>query len=165
LADVFLFHRRAEPSRVPPLFRRKWLDRIPHVLLFVFGLYSIHSGLKMAAERYEKFNPPRPPLYGIWTVEDFVRDGRDVPLYNEPDRWRLVLFHTPGSLRVEQMAGAWKTYDLGLDMKRKMMTIGPSASAFTFQQPERDVLILDGQMEGRRVRAKLRKMPLIRRTT
>lgn len=165
LADVFVFHRRAEPSRVPPLFRRKWLDRLPHVLLFVFGLYSIHSGLKWAAERYEKSNPPRPPLYGVWMVEGFVRDGKDVPLYTEPDRWRLVQFHTPGSLRIGQMAGAWKTYDLGLDMERKTMRLGPSASAFTFQQPEKDVLILDGQVEGHRIRAKLRKMPLIRRTT
>jgi uncharacterized membrane protein YphA (DoxX/SURF4 family) len=165
LADVFFFHRRAEPSRVSPLFRRKWLDRIPHVLLFVFGLYSIQSGLKLAAERYERINPPRPALYGIWAVEDFARDGRDVPLYSEPDRWRLVLFHTPGSLRIEPMAGGWKTYELGLDLERKTMRLGPSASTFSFQQPEKNVLILDGQMEGRRVRAKLRKMPLIRRTT
>jgi pyrimidine operon attenuation protein/uracil phosphoribosyltransferase len=50
-------------------------------------------------------------------------------------------------------------------MERKTMTLGASASAFSFQQPEKDVLILDGVLEGRRVRAKLRKMPLIRRTT
>lgn len=165
LADVFFFHRRAEPSRVPPLFRRRWLDRIPHVLLFVFGLYSIQSGLEMAAERYERLNPPRPAFYGVWSVEAFALDGRDVPLYTEPDRWRLVLFHTPGSLRIEQMAGKMKIYELDLDLERKTMTLGPPASAFSFQQPEEDVLILDGQVEGRRVRAKLRKMPLIRRTT
>ncbi|MEA2563860.1 MAG: hypothetical protein QOH06_5364 [Acidobacteriota bacterium] len=165
LADVFLFHRRAEPSRVPPLFRRKWLDRIPHVLLFVFGLYSIRSGLELAAERYKRMNPPRSPLYGVWSVEGFARDGKDVPLYTEPDRWRLVTFRTPGSLWVEEMAGASKTYELGLDMEKKTMKLGPSATTFSFRQPEKDVLILDGRLEGRRVRAKLRKMPLIRRTT
>lgn len=165
LADVFFFHRRAEPSRVPPLFRSRWLDRIPHALLFVFGLYSIQSGLTMAAERYERLNPPRPAFYGLWSVEAFARDGRDVPLYTDPDRWRMVVFHTPGSLRIEEMTGARKAYELDLDMPRKTMTLGPPASAFSFQQPEKDVLILDGQMEGRRVRAKLRKLPLIRRTT
>lgn len=163
LADVFFFHRRAEPTRVPPLFRRRWLDRIPHILLFVFGLYSIQSGLKMAAERYERQNPPRPPLYGVWSVEAFTRDGRDVPLYTEPDRWRLVLFHTPGEVRIEQMDGARKVHELGLDMERKTMRL--ESATFSFQQPEKDVLILDGQLEGRRMRAKLRKVPLIRRTT
>lgn len=165
LADVFFFHRRAEPFRVPPLFRNRWLDRIPHALLFVFGLYSIQSGLAMAAERYERLNPPRPVFYGLWSVEVFERDGRDVPLYTDPDRWRMVVFHTPGSLRIEEMTGARKVYELDLDMPAKTMTLGPPASAFSFQQPEKDVLILDGQMEGRRVRAKLRKVPLIRRTT
>ncbi|HEX3129488.1 MAG TPA: hypothetical protein VH394_19280, partial [Thermoanaerobaculia bacterium] len=128
-------------------------------------LYSIQAGLKLSAQRYERFHPPRPALYGNWTVEDFARDGKDVPLYTEPDRWRLVQFVKPGSLRIEQMAGAWKTYDLILDMERKTMTLGPPGSALSFQQPEKDVLLLEGQVEGRRVRAKLRKMPLIRRTT
>src|SRR5262249_11361005 len=49
LADVFLLNRRAEPSRVPPLFQRKGLDRVPHVLLFLFGLYAIQSGLELSA--------------------------------------------------------------------------------------------------------------------
>jgi hypothetical protein len=165
LADVFFFHRRAEPSRVPPLFRRRWLDRIPHILLFLFGLYSIRSGLELASERYKRMNPPRPPLYGLWSVEGFTQDGKEVPLYTQPDRWRLVLFQRPGSLGVEEMAGAWKTYELGLDLEKKTMKLGPSAAPFSLQQPEKDVLVLDGQLEGRRVRAKLRKVPLIRRTT
>ncbi len=165
LADVFLWHRRAERSPVLPLFRRKWLDRIPHVLLFLFGLYSIKSGLELSAERYESFHPPRPPLYGLWSVEGFARDGKDVPLYTEPDRWRLVMFLQPGSLRVEQMAGSWKTFDLDLDMEKKRMMLEPSKATFSFHQPEKDVLVLDGQLEGRRMRAKLRKVPLIRRTT
>ena len=165
LADVFLFNRRAEPSRVPPLFQRKWLGRIPHILLFLAGLSSIKSGLELSAERYERFHPPRPPLYGLWSVEGFARDGKDVPLYTEPDRWRMVLFLKPGSLQVEQMAGSRKSYELGLDMERKRMTLGPSQGTFSFRQPEKDVLVLEGQLEGHRTRAKLRKVPLIRRTT
>ena len=165
LADVFLFNRRAERSQIPPLFRNRWVNAVPHVLLLLFGLYTIKSGLELSAQRYEVFHPPRPPLYGLWSVESFARDGREVPFHTEPDRWRLVLFERPGSFRVEQMAGAWKTWPLGLDMEKKTMTLGPSAASLSFRQPERDVLLLDGVLEGRRVRAKLRKLPLIRRTT
>ncbi len=125
----------------------------------------IRSGLELSAERYERFHPPRPPLYGLWSVEGFARDGREVPLYTEPDRWRLVRFQRPGSLTVEPMAGAWKTYQLALDIEKKTMTLGPSQGTFSFQQPEKDVLVLDGQLEGRRLRVKLRKVPLLRRTT
>jgi uncharacterized membrane protein YphA (DoxX/SURF4 family) len=166
LADVFLFHRRAERSRIAPLFRNRWLDAVPHVLLLLYGLVAIKSGLELASERYKRMNPPRSPLYGVWSVEGFERDGREVPLYTEPDRWRLVQFRTPGSLQVEQMAGERKRYPLGLDMEKKTMTLGPPpAGRLTFRRPEKDVLLLDGVLEGRRVRAKLRKMPLIRRTT
>lgn len=165
LADMFFFHRRVERSRISPLFRNRWLNAAPHVLLLLLGLSWVKSGLELGRQRYDAMNPPRPPLYGVWSVESFVRDGKDVPLYTEPDRWRLAMFHTPGSLRVEEMAGAWKTYELDLDMESKRMKLGPSAEVFSFQQPEKDVLVLDGQLEGRRVRAKLRKVPLIRRTT
>ncbi|HEX6901651.1 MAG TPA: hypothetical protein VF789_18125 [Thermoanaerobaculia bacterium] len=165
LADVFLFHRGTGPSRVPPLFQRKWLDRVPHILLFLAGLSMIRSGLEISAERYERFHPPRPPLYGLWSVEGFARDGKEVPLYTAPDRWRLVRFQRPGSLTVEQMAGSRKTYKLDLDIEKKTMTLGPAEGTFSFRQPEKDVLVLDGQLEGRRLRAKLRKVPLLRRTT
>ncbi|HEX6903962.1 MAG TPA: hypothetical protein VF789_29900, partial [Thermoanaerobaculia bacterium] len=53
LADVFFFHRRAEPSRIPPLFRNRWLDAVPHVLLLLYGLAAIKSGLEWGAQRYE----------------------------------------------------------------------------------------------------------------
>lgn len=166
LADVFFRNRRAEPSRIAPLFRNRWLNAVPHVLLLLYGLVAIKSGLELASQRYEMMNPPRSPLYGVWSVEGFVRDGREVPLHTEPDRWRLVQFRTPGSLQVEQMAGARKQYPLGLDMEKKTMTLGPPpVGSLTFRRPEKDVLLLDGVLEGRRVRAKLRKMPLIRRTT
>lgn len=166
LVDVFLRNRRAEPSRTAPLFRNRWLGAVPHVLLLLHGLVAIKSGLELATQRYERMNPPRPPLYGVWSVEGFERDGREVPLYTEPDRWLLVMFRTPGSLQVEQMAGGRKRYSLGLDMEKKTMALGPPpAGSLTFRRPEKDVLVLDGRLEGRRVRAKLRKMPLIRRTT
>lgn len=50
-------------------------------------------------------------------------------------------------------------------MQKKRMTLGPAQATLSFQQPEKDVLVLDGQLEGRRMRAKLRKVPLLRRTT
>ena len=150
LANVFLFNRRAEPARVPPLFENRWLDRIPHVLLLLYGLYAIHMGFGRAARQYESFHPPRPPLYGLWSVESFARDGREVPPFTDPESWRLVLFERPGALSVEQMAGRWQNYEL---------------EPFSFTRPEKDVVVLDGQLEGRKLRVTLRKMPLIRRTT
>ena len=60
-------------------------------------------GLDNAAERYKRFHPPRPPLYGLWSVEGFAVDGKDVPLFTDPDRWRLVMFAQAGTVRVEEI--------------------------------------------------------------
>ncbi|HYN20821.1 MAG TPA: hypothetical protein VE078_07675 [Thermoanaerobaculia bacterium] len=181
LANVFLFNRRAEPAAEAPLFARKWLHRIPHVLLFLFGLYAIRSDFADAAQRYKRFHPPRPPLYGIWNVEKLTLDGRDVPLYSDPERWRRVRFQVPGAISIELMTGSGKSYPLGLDMARKRMRLGtyrkdsegnlvqdaqpqkgPGWQAeLTFAEPQPGVLILDGRLEGRQTRATLRKMALI----
>jgi len=159
LANVFLFNRRAEPAVEPPLFARKGLHRIPHVLLFLFGLYAIRADFADAARRYKRFHPPRPPLYGVWSVERFTVAGRNVPMYTDPERWRWVYFQKPGAVTIDLMTGMRKGYPLDLDMNRKTMRLGESQLSFTAQQP--DVLILDGAVDGRRTQAKLRRMALI----
>ena len=178
LAGVFVFNRRVEPARIPPLFAHKWLNRVPHVLLLLYGLRGVDGSLETAAERYRRFHPPRPPLYGLWSVEGFARDGRDVPLFTDPDRWRLVMFAERGLLRVEQMTGAKRIYELDLKMEGKTMTLkaakpqdkqapklAPSQAMFSFAQPRDDVLILEGQLDGRRTQVRLRKAALIRRAS
>lgn len=143
LAGVFLFNRRVEPSRIAPLFRNRWLNRAPHVLLFVYCLRLLYLDFGIALQRYEQLHPPRPPLYGYWSVEEFVKDGRSVPLFTDPGRWRWVSFLKPGRLGVETMIGTMESHDL---------------DPFRLDRKAKDLVILEGQG----IRAKLRRMPLIR---
>jgi hypothetical protein len=125
-------------------------------------LYEIGTTFQTAHARYEKMHPPRPPLYGVWSVEEFVVDGKDVPMFTDPQRWRWVTFQRPGSLSVELMIGSSRNYPLALDMKNRKMVLGQDGqSALFFQGPQSDLLILDGQMDGHRTHAKLRRMALI----
>jgi uncharacterized membrane protein YphA (DoxX/SURF4 family) len=161
LTDLLIFNRRVEPSKETPLSTYPWLNRSLQVLVLLFGLYKIGTGFQEARERYAQWHPPEPPLHGVWSVEDFVVDGTDVPMFTDPQRWRWVTFWKPGSISVEVMIGATQKYPLSLDPKAHRMILGEDGrSAFSFQEPEPAVLILDGQLEGRRTHAKLRKMPL-----
>ena len=162
LADLLIFNRRVEPAEAPRLSAYGWLDRSLQVLVVLFGLYRIGTGLQEARERYAKFYPPRPPLYGVWSVDELVVDGKDVPLFTDPQRWRWVTFQEPGSLSVELMIGSTRKYSLALDVKGRRMVLGKDGqSAFSFQEPKPAVLILEGQLDGHRTRARLSKMPLI----
>jgi len=160
LADVFLFNRRTEPARATALFPNKWLDRALHVLVVLGCLRMVGPALEFANSQYERVHKPRPPLYGYWSVEEIALDGRKVPMFTEPDRWRWVSFLKPGGLGVETMIGSQKAYELDLDLDEKTMKL--DQSTLSFDRPEPGVLILDGRLDGRHTRAILRRMPLIR---
>src|SRR3954468_7894969 len=169
LAGVFFFNRRVEPVRIEPLFARKWLDRAPHVALLLFGLWSMHGSFQHAADMYRQFHPPRPPLYGFWSVEALV----------SPDPWRWVMIAQPGNLSVQLVDGSWKRYRLDLDRERKLLRLwrsgkdargktvrsvegGPRAAELAFRRPAPDLLLLEGELDGHPFRARLRKPALAR---
>jgi hypothetical protein len=163
LANVFLLNRGIEPARTPPLFSNRWLDRAPHLLLLLFGLYTIGTGFQESWERYKRFHPPRPPLYGIWNVEELAVDGREVSA-DRSDRWRRLIFQIPGTLSADPMAGSRERYTLGLNPKDRTLVLGgPKTARFTFAEPAEDELVLMGELDGHPARVKLRKMALISR--
>jgi hypothetical protein len=135
LANLFLLDRAVEPAEEPVTARSPQLVMLL-LALCVIVWTSISAGL-----RFKELYPPKPPFYGAWSVEEFAVNGEEVPMFTDPDRWQRVAIQEPGALDVELMIGSRKRF--------------PKA-AFSFAQPEPDVLIL----EGRRMRAKLRRMPL-----
>jgi uncharacterized membrane protein YphA (DoxX/SURF4 family) len=168
LANILIFNRTAEPSKAPLLFSRPWLNRTPQILLFLFGLYTIGTTFVSTYKWYQTFHPSRPPLYGAWSVREFVVDGQKVPLATDPQRWRWVIFAKPGSVTVETMVGARKGYSLHLDTRNRTMIMGgqPPGSpqlvaTFSYFKPDSATLILDGQLNGHRTHASLHKMLLI----
>jgi uncharacterized membrane protein YphA (DoxX/SURF4 family) len=149
LLDALVLNRVTEPAAPVPLFQRPRRERMAQILFLIFGLYLIGTSTVEGIERYRERNPPKPPFYGAWTVEEFAVDGKEVPLNTDPQRWRWAVFQNPGRLTVKNMIGAFHTYPFALHS-------GP----FSVAAPEDDVLVLEGALEGRRLRAKLRKMAL-----
>jgi len=182
LADLFLFNRTVEPARARPLFRRKGLELGLQTLFLLFGLAVIGMDFRESYQRYKGFHPPRPPLYGAWSVDGFVVDGKEVPLFTDPQRWRWAIFQNPGRLTVELMIGSRPSYNLALDMKNRIMVLGkrrldaqgkpvlgadgkpqvdPDGGArFSFDASQPNALILDGVLGGHPTHATLSRMAL-----
>jgi hypothetical protein len=151
LIDLFFLDRAVEPAEVPPATNR-WPDR----LLLLLGVGVIAWGAAVAVPRLGQLHPPKPPLYGAWGVEELTVDGEESA---DPRGWRWAVFQDPGALDVELRIGSRKRYALDLDMTGKTLTLDRRAR-FTFQEPEEGVLVLDGRLDGRRTRVKLRRMLL-----
>jgi uncharacterized membrane protein YphA (DoxX/SURF4 family) len=178
LADLFLFNRPVAPAETPPLFARRRLDQAVQVLFFLFGVYTIVMGTIGSIERYKRQNPPPPPLYGAWSAEEITLDGKDGLL--DPAGWRRVAIQKAGSVLIELTPGGRRSYALTLDQAAKRMTIEQyqrDAQGMTvmnaagepqklpgrwaelsYSEPEADVLVLAGTVDGRPLHAKMRKM-------
>ena len=158
LLDALVLNRTVEPATPAPLFERGRRERTAQILFLIFGIYLIGVSAVEGIERYRERNPPKPPFYGAWTVEEFAVDGKDVPLHTDPQSWRWAVFQDPGRLTVKQMIGSFRQYPLAWDRDLKTMRLGKdrlSAAA-----PEPDVLVLEGALEGHPLRARLRRMAL-----
>jgi hypothetical protein len=178
LADLFLFNRPVAPAQPQPLFARRRLDQAVQLLFFLFGVYTIVTGTIGSIERYKRQNPPPPPLYGAWSAEEITLDGKDGLL--DPEGWRRVAIQKPDSMTLELTGGARRSCALRLDKAARRMTIEQyqrDAQGMTvrnaagepqklpgwraelsYAEPEADVLVLAGTVNGRPLHAKMRKM-------
>jgi hypothetical protein len=168
LADLLLFNRRVEPREERPLFADRRLDRLAGVVLVAFGVYAVAMGFSYAWDIRQQFHPPEPPLYGVWSVEEVTGDGVDGKVaedLSDPDRWRTLMFARVGAVRVEKQIGSWETFNVDVNPRQRTLRLATERrwrARFTFAEPEEDVLMLDGQLDGKRTRIRLRRMALTR---
>ena len=151
LVKLFLLDRAVEPPEPPP-FAAGRADRV----LILLGAGVIVAGAAMAVPRLIRLHPPKPPYYGAWNVEELTVDGEKSA---DPRRWRRAVFQDPGALDVELAIGLRRRHALDLDLSRKTLTLD-RRTLFTFQEPEEGVLVLEGRLDGRHTRAKLRRVLL-----
>ena len=149
LADLFLLDRAVEP---PPMPVTGGADRI----LILLGAAVIVAGAAVAVPRLIRLHPPKPPYYGAWNVEELTVDGEKS---TDPRRWRRAVFQDPGALDVELAIGTRRRHALDLDLSRKFLTLD-RRNRLTLQEPEEGVLVLEGRLDGRHTRAKLRRVLL-----
>jgi hypothetical protein len=80
LMNLFLLNRPVQPSFHVPLFRSPSADRVAQAVILLVGVILLGGGLNSVVRRYgTEVAGPLPPLYGIWTVEDFSLDGQSRP--------------------------------------------------------------------------------------
>jgi hypothetical protein len=165
LIDLLLLGRGVKPMEFRPFLGRIWLHRGVLLLRTALVVGMIGLSLYGAHESLTKFGDlaPKSPLLGIWNVEEFESDGKDrPPLVADGTRWRRVIFDYPGVFAVQLMSDSRQRYTLKLDPDQRTLALtkreDPAWHAtLNYQQPEPARLTIEGVLEGRKVRAKLRR--------
>jgi hypothetical protein len=132
--------------------RVKWLAATAQV---AFGAYLVAVALYGSARQWTSpfgGGAPRPPLYGIWTIDKMTINGIErAPLVTDHERWRRVVIQNATSVTFWRMDDTPLTYQGTVDLAAKTITLTPpsnSTSVFTVRQPAADRLILDGDLNG-----------------
>jgi uncharacterized membrane protein YphA (DoxX/SURF4 family) len=169
LADGLLLERPTRPPDLaPPWSGRagRWtaLGRLTlKTLLVSYALVAIawHD----LDRRRELMRAPRPPLYGVWEVEELVRNGRAEPRWNgDPARWRRLIVRSPESLAVHLASGARQSFVTAYGQQQVTLSSAASAGQPTQRgtlgtsRPDADHLVLQGTMSGEALTVKLRRI-------
>lgn len=164
LADFFLFHRPIEPAPLVHLFERRWLRRGGVVLRTVFVLGFAGLSLYGAQQTRKNYGDlaPKPPLYGVWNVDDLELAGKvRPPSLADDTRWRRVIFSAPGQVSIQLMNNARLRYNLKLDKAKGTLEFAQRQDprkkfTLTYKQPGPGLLTLEGTtLEHETVRARL----------
>ena len=163
LADFFLFHRRVQLPFYSPTFRRRWARwTLKGAQLLLIGYYSVISFVH-AYQAFSSYNV-KPPLYGLWTVEEFSIDHQVVPLSAmNPARWYRFIVDNPFDISLQSINGARDRYRSKIDMAGKKITLTKrdnpvQASVFSITKQENDGMSLEGTMDGKQINVNLHRI-------
>ena len=163
LWSFFMLDRAAEPSSATALFQTPRANQAAAAAQLLFAAYLAGVSLYAAQKSWNEYGggAPRSPLYGIWNVEQMSVDG-DLrpPLLTDQGRWRRFLFQVSERGVLQRMDDSFVYYKASIDTVARKLSLtrvnGPGPEArFTFERPSAERLVLDGDMDGHKVRFQL----------
>ena len=168
LMNVLVLNRPAAASDQMELFRTRRANRIALAAQVAFGIYlvGVYANIGRILWYTDGGGSPKSALYGIWNIEELSIDGevRPAPLNDYDRRWRRVIFDAPQWIFFQRTDDSFARYgvNIGTEQRTLSLTKGHSQSwhsDFTFERPDPDRLILNGEMDGHTISAKLQLVP------
>ncbi|MGC1502206.1 MAG: hypothetical protein WA800_19545, partial [Terriglobales bacterium] len=163
LLNFFFRNRAVAPSAHPQLFKSRRANRIGLALQIVFGLWMIGSSLYGARDSWHVYGGGRPKsvLYGVWNIDQLSIDGQlRSPLVIDYDRFRRAVFDFPEWVSFQRMDDTFASFGDVINTGDKTIALTKFTDKnwkgkFSFQRPAADQLILDGEMDNRKMHMEL----------
>jgi hypothetical protein len=163
LVRLLLLRRTTSLSAEPQLFRAVRANRIAFAAQIIFGLWLVGLYGIQCWGYWNTVGAGRtlPPLYGIWEVRQMSIDEQPrPPLLTDSARWRRAIFDYPGIMIFQRTNDSFVPYGASVNLPERTLALTKKAdknwaASFTFQQPARDQLILDGRMDNQKIHMEL----------
>jgi hypothetical protein len=163
LTSVCVLNRGIGAARARQLFERRRLNQATLVLQVLFGLYLIGSNFYAVRQQEKEYAAfmQKPPLYGIWMVDEFsVDDQARPPLTTDASRWQRVILQFTKAMTVQPMSGPNQSYSLDADLDAGTLTLGKRSdpnwkAVLSLKAPDAGTMTLEGDIDGHKTYAKL----------
>ncbi len=164
ILDFFVRHLSVQLRTDPPLFTRNQLNNAANIIQVVYGLIVMVGSLDSSIGATRKYgtHSAKPPLYGIWMVDELKISGKEQPLSDE-HRWRYLVFDKGENLGVQRMDRTRAYYGLNWEKSQKSFNLvaGEKSTwkaSFAVGHPEANKLSLTGDFNGYPTEMKLHKL-------
>jgi uncharacterized membrane protein YphA (DoxX/SURF4 family) len=164
MCDFFIRNQPAAPAPVQPHFAAKrWRIAEGIVKTLFIGYMVVVSAIGMIEGYYSRYGAaaPKSPLYGIWDVEEFTRDGQTLPpLLTDTVRWRRFVTQSPTGIGIRGMDDSIHAYAVRFDTAKLAILSDDARTplSLTWSRPDAGHLTLTGTVDGHQVAAHLKKM-------
>lgn len=170
LAHVLVLNRATEPVVLRTPFQARWMERSRPVVKFLFIGVVLVTLTRSVLEGYHQYgdDAPTPPLYGLYEVETFTRNGQAAqPLTTDDKQWRALIVNRYGGLAVKLMNGSTSRFRMKNDAEKKTLelaTFGPGVQdsgdklVLIYSQPDPEHLVLEGPVQNEALSIRLRKV-------
>jgi hypothetical protein len=163
LTKLYFLNRAVGPSTQPKLFGTRRANVIAVACQIVLGAWILGMNIHGSLQGWKEFGGGRTKsaLYGIWNVDQMSVDGQiRSPLLNDYGRWRRVIFDLPTSMSFQRMDDTMSSYGAAIDVSQNTLSLTKGSDKtwkanFHFQRPAPDQLIVDGEMDGKKLHMQL----------
>jgi uncharacterized membrane protein YphA (DoxX/SURF4 family) len=166
LPRVLTLFFRDRPVPAPassPIFRSRRAARIALAVQLLYGAAVLGFGVRESWKGWYEYGggAPKPPLYGIWEVDEYSIDGQlRQPIVTEKDRWRRLVIESPNLGSLQLMDDSLAYYNPALDVAKHTLVLTTRRlkgwhAQFSFEQTDPNKLTLDGDMNSHKIHAQL----------
>lgn len=167
LANMLVLNRPTQPANIDwPSFNRRWMKLAIVAVKVLFVGYFVFSTVQRSLHGYRDFivGGPKPPLYGLYEVEGFTRNGVELPpLTTDTTRWKRVIVQSPSTISIRMMDDSARGYSTTYDAAKNSITLAAASdktkrNGFSYSWPDANHLVLTGALMNDTLAVKLRKV-------
>jgi hypothetical protein len=169
LINFFFLNKAAPASNIAPhQFKARWKNITLCVIKYVFIVYVLvgYTISNLQAARQYGDKAKKPPFYGIYEVQSFVRNKDTVaPLITDTTRWRRLVVGYPGYAQVKLINDSAKGYSFVPDLNKHIIVMYTQADTlnkhhFNYTEAKNGDLLLSGKWNKDSLRIMLKKFDM-----